>query len=151
GSYGNASAVTWSALTDNQPTLAVGSIALQPGNIDSTTHLSRLILVGTGEANDSGDSYYGLGILRSADQGQTWSLITSADNGVHPFLGMAAGKIAFSTVNNSLVVAGFGASAPGEFEGGDTGFPTTHGIYYSLDTGVNWHLADVRDAGAAAT
>jgi hypothetical protein len=151
GSYGNASGVTWTTLTDNQATLAVGSIALQPGNIDSSTHLSRLILVGTGEANDSGDSYYGLGILRSADEGQTWSLITSADNGTHPFLGMAAGKMAFSTVNNSLVVAGFGSSAPGEFEGGDTGFPTTHGIYYSLDTGVNWQLADVRDAGGAAT
>jgi hypothetical protein len=151
GSYGNVSTVTWTPLTDNQATLAVGSIALQPGNINNTTHLSRLILVGTGEANDSGDSYYGLGILRSADEGQTWSLITSADNGSHPFLGMAAGKIAFSTVNNSLVVAGFGVSAPGEFEGGDTGFPTTHGIYYSLDTGVSWHLADVRDPGGAAT
>jgi hypothetical protein len=151
GSYGNASAVTWTALTDAQPTLAVGSIALQPGNVDNATHLSRTILVGTGEANDSADSYYGLGILRSTNEGQTWSLITSADSGSHPFLGMAAGKIAFSTVNNNLVVAGFGASAPGEFEGGDTGFPTTHGIYYSLDAGATWHLADVRDPGGAAT
>src|SRR5205814_10348543 len=46
-SYGNASAVTWSAPADTQPTLAVGSIALLPGNIDCTTQLSRLILVGT--------------------------------------------------------------------------------------------------------
>ena len=153
GTYGNPSAVTWAALTDNQPTLAVGSIALQPLNVNNNTHLSRTILVGTGEANDSADSYYGLGILRSTDEGQSWSLISSADNGSHPFLGMAAGKIAFTSVSGktNIVVAGFGASAPGEFTGGDTGFPTTHGLYYSLDSGATWHLADVKDAAGAAT
>jgi hypothetical protein len=153
GTYGNATAVTWTPLTDNQATLAVGSIALQPGNVNNATRLSRTILVGTGEANDSGDSYYGLGILRSTDEGQTWNLITAADSGSHPFLGMAAGKIAFNSIagKTNIVVAGFGSSAPGEFEGGDTGFPTTHGIYYSLDSGATWHLADVRDPGGAAT
>src|SRR6266850_1992582 len=52
--------VTWQALIDDQPSLAVGAIALQPGN-------SNLILVGTGETNSSGDSYYGAGILRSTE------------------------------------------------------------------------------------
>src|ERR1700692_4467772 len=64
----NPASVTWQPLIDNQPTLAVGAIALQPvvnGNA------SNVILVGTGEANSSGDSYYGLGILRSADGGST--------------------------------------------------------------------------------
>jgi len=32
GSYGNADSVTWTPLTDDQPTLATGAIALQPGN-----------------------------------------------------------------------------------------------------------------------
>ena len=36
--------VTWTSLTDGQPTLATGAIALQPNN-------SQLILVGTGEPN----------------------------------------------------------------------------------------------------
>ena len=45
--------VVWQALIDDQPTLAVGAIALQPGN-------SNVILVGTGETNSSSDSYYGL-------------------------------------------------------------------------------------------
>jgi hypothetical protein len=48
--------VTWTSLTNDQATLATGTIAVQPGN-------NQLILVGTGEPNDSGDSYYGLGIL----------------------------------------------------------------------------------------
>ena len=62
----NPASVTWQALIDDQPTLAVGAIALQPGH-------SNVILVGTGETNSSGDSYYGLGILRSADGGSTWT------------------------------------------------------------------------------
>ncbi len=62
----NPASVTWQALIDDQPTLAVGAIALQPGN-------SNVIVVGTGETNSSSDSYYGLGILRSADGGSTWT------------------------------------------------------------------------------
>jgi len=73
----NSANVSWSPLIDNQATLAVGSIAIQPGNTDST---KSVILVGTGETNSSMDSYYGLGILRSADAGNTWTLITQVDH-----------------------------------------------------------------------
>src|SRR5208282_5729848 len=92
-------AVVWQPLIDDQPTLAVGAIALQPGN-------SNVILVGTGETNNSADSYYGLGILRSADGGSTWTTppIQSAASG-QSFLGIGFSKIAFSTANPSLVVA----------------------------------------------
>ena len=98
----NPANVSWSPLIDNQATLAVGSIAVQPGNTDPT---KSVILVGTGETNSSMDSYYGLGILRSADAGNTWTLITQDSSGTHPFAGMGFSKIAFSTANPSLVVA----------------------------------------------
>src|SRR5205823_10765272 len=62
-------AVTWTQLLDQQPTLAVGAIAIQPG----TTGNSAVVLVGTGEPNSSADSYYGMGILRSTDGGNTWA------------------------------------------------------------------------------
>ena len=84
--------VTWQPLIDNQPTLSVGSIAIQPGH-------TGVILVGTGEPNSSVDSYYGLGILRSTDTGAHWTLISSADAGASPFHGLAFAKIAFSTDN----------------------------------------------------
>src|SRR6266852_1676158 len=58
----NPASVTWQSLIDDQPTLAVGAIALQPV---VNNNASSVILVGTGETNSSGDSYYGLGILRS--------------------------------------------------------------------------------------
>ena len=148
GSYGNAGAVTWTPLTDNQPTLATGAIALQPGNI--TGSASNLILVGTGEANASRDSYYGLGFLRSTDQGNTWTLISSADAGAHPFKGVSVSRIVFSTAQPNTVVAGVGFSMPGEVEGGDDLSTTPHGIYYSQDAGATWHLATVQD-GTIAT
>jgi hypothetical protein len=123
--------------------LATGAVALQPGNI--TGSASNLILVGTGEANGSRDSYYGLGILRSTNQGSSWTLITSADSGAHPFKGVSVSKIVFSTAQPNTVVAGLGFSTPGEVEGGDDLNTTPHGIYYSQDAGATWHLATVKD------
>jgi len=61
--------VTWSAVSDDQPTLSIGALAVQPGNLDPT---KTVILAATGEADNSLDSYYGLGILRSADAGNSW-------------------------------------------------------------------------------
>src|ERR1700685_4480427 len=70
--------VVWQPLTDNQATLAIGAIAIQPGN---TNPNNSGIVVGTGEANSSADSYYGLGLLQSADAGTTWTLISSDTTG----------------------------------------------------------------------
>ncbi len=146
GSFGHAGAVTWTPLSDNQPSLATGAIALQPGNV--TGNASNLILVGTGEANSSRDSYYGLGFLRSTDRGQTWTGIGSADAGAHPFAGVAVSKIVFSTAQTNTVVAGIGFSTPGEIEGGDDLNTTPHGIYYSQDAGASWHLSTIQDNGS---
>ena len=97
----NPSSVTWTPLTDDQPTLAVGSIAIQPQLTSPDAHRS-VVLVGTGETNSSADSYYGLGILRSADAGNTWTLISQDSTGTRSFAGLGFSQIAFSTVNPSL-------------------------------------------------
>jgi hypothetical protein len=96
------STVNWTPVTDYAPTLSVGSIAIQPGNLSPNT---SVILVGTGEPNNSADSYYGLGILRSTNGGASWSLIASDSTGQHSFAGLGFSKIAFSTANPQLVVA----------------------------------------------
>src|SRR5581483_9649643 len=100
---GNIADVTWMPLLDQAETLAVGAVALQPAAEENG--VANVILVGTGEANNAPDSYYGLGILRSSDAGAHWSLISSANNGARPFHGLAFSKIAFSTSNPNLVVA----------------------------------------------
>ena len=134
----NPATVAWTALTDQQPTLSTGAIAVQPGN-------AQVLLVGTGEANLALDSYYGLGILRSSDGGATWRLIPSADGGRSAFAGLGFSKIAFSTALANRVVAG--ASNFNFYPGsGNSG----QGLYYSGDYGVTWYSATVRD-GTAVT
>jgi len=61
----------WTPLTDQQASLAVGAIAVDPNNGD-------IIYVGTGESNYSCDSYFGAGILKSTNGGATWSLLGAA-------------------------------------------------------------------------
>lgn len=110
---------TWSPLTDAQASLAVGSIAIDPQN-----HLT--IYVGTGEENNSGDSYYGEGVLKSTDGGNTWANIPG------PFAGGSGGGariggMAVQPNNSSVVLAAAGCCSPGP-----------SGVYRSADGGQTW-------------
>jgi hypothetical protein len=73
-----ANSVTWTPVTDDQDTLSIGAIAIQSGNTDLA---KTVILAATGEADNSADSYFGLGILRSTNAGTDWTLIRTANNG----------------------------------------------------------------------
>src|SRR5690349_18543178 len=143
GATGSPGSVTWTPVTDNQATLAVGSIAIQPGNANPA---NSLVLVGTGETNSSADAYYGLGILRSTNAGSTWSLITQSSDAVpRPFAGMGFSKIAFSTSNTSLVVAAAAAASKGIDEDLENPVTLNRGLYYSTDAGLTWKYASVKD------
>ena len=69
-------AIVFTPLTDNvaalggavDASISIGALTVQPGG-------TGVILAGTGDPNDVLDSYYGAGILRSTDGGNTWSLI----------------------------------------------------------------------------
>jgi hypothetical protein len=132
--------VVWQPLTDDQATLAVGAIAVQPGN-------SSVILVGTGEANSSADSYYGLGILRSADAGVSWTLIPSDSSGSRSFAGMGFSRIAFSSNPSNLAVAATAGTPEGIIEGLENPLTANLGLYYSADSGASWTFANVSDGG----
>src|ERR1700683_3437727 len=82
---------TWLPLTDDQASLANGAIALDPTTPD-------IVYVGTGEENFSGDSYYGAGILKSTDAGQTWT------NLVGPFLQAMIGSLAVHPTNGNILL-----------------------------------------------
>ena len=142
--------VTWTPLTDRQATLAVGAIAVQPqlSNPDPT---KSVVLVGTGETDSSADSYYGLGILRSADGGQTWALIPQDAIGTHSFAGLGFSQIAFSTGDPSLVVAAAASASEGILEGLENPVATSRGLYYSRDAGINWQAASVTESGVGIT
>jgi hypothetical protein len=147
--------VQWTQLLDQQPTLSVGAVAIQPG----TTEPNAVVLVGTGEPNSSADSYYGMGILRSTDGGATWTnpadpntpLIKGADcvagntGCTRSFAGLGFSSFAFSTANTNLVVAGV-AATNGSIRNAETPNQSLRGIYYSTDAGVSWHYAHVKDS-----
>jgi hypothetical protein len=132
----NANAVTWTPVADDQATLSVGSIVIQPGN---TNPAQSVVLVGTGEADNSADSYFGLGILRSADGGNTWALISTANSGTYSFSGLGATRMAFSAASGqtSTVVAAMAATAEGITDGALTS-NTYRGLYTSTDAGQTW-------------
>src|SRR5208283_803234 len=95
-SNNTANSVAWTPMTDNQATLSIGAIAIQPGNSDPA---NSVILAATGEADNSSDSYFSLGILRSTDAGSSWTLIPTANNGALSFAGLGATRMAFSTAS----------------------------------------------------
>jgi hypothetical protein len=141
--------VSWTPLTDNQATLAVGAIAVQP-QLSNPNPRNSVILLGTGEANSSTDSYYGLGILRSTNAGSAWTLISNDSTGTRPFAGMAFSKIAFSTTNPNLVVAATAGASEGILEGLANPLTANLGLYYSQDAGTSWRYASMLDGAQPA-
>src|ERR1700722_5792887 len=140
--------VNWTPVTDDQATLSIGSIAIQPGNTDPT---KSVVLVGTGEADNSADSYFGLGILRSADGGNTWTLSSTANSssGTLSFSGLGATRMAFGTANGQTgtVVAAMAATAEGVTDGALTS-NTYRGLYTSADAGQTWTYDALFSGGA---
>jgi hypothetical protein len=133
-----ASNVIWTPVTDQQASLATGAVSVKP---DGT-----VVLVGTGEPNNAIDSYYGVGILRSTDDGANWTLIPSADGVVHPFAGLGVSKFAWSTASSNIVVAATATTAKG-FEEGNITPSTNRGLYRSADSGQTWSFQALPDGG----
>lgn len=113
---------SWVELTDNQETLAMGSIAIAPSD-------PLKIYAGTGEANNSLDSQHGDGILVSSDGGATWTLASA--NGA--FDGNTIGQIAIDPMNEDIAYAAVGSDHI------ENGTPDTNtGIWKTTDGGVTW-------------
>ncbi len=139
--------VTWTAIADDQATLSIGALAIQPGNSNPA---NTVILAATGEANNSADSYFGLGILRSTDAGGSWTLISTANSGALSFSGLGGTRMAFSTASApfNTVVSAMATSSEGLVDGAIT-TSTTRGPYTSLDAGQTWTYDALTDPGGA--
>jgi hypothetical protein len=112
---------SWVPLTDSQCSLAMGSIAINPAN-------TNIIYAGTGELNNSGDSYYGCGVLKSTDGGNTWLQPTTSSSS---FLrtnsrGVRISKILIDNATASTPSATVVLAA------------SNGGLYRSIDSGNNW-------------
>ena len=147
---GPAAAVTFSPLTDSLPAFNAnaGAAALPSLSIGAISVHGGTLLAGTGDTNDATDSYYGEGILRSADGGLTWTLIQNSFDGVagnHSFVGEGFAGFAWSTLSPNLVVAAVSHSAEGQLVNATNGGFSVRGLFYSTDAGVTWQMANIMD------
>ena len=111
----------WTALTDDQASLSIGSIVLDPSNPD-------VVYVGTGDLS----SFYGAGILKSSDGGISWTNIPGpfvGPFGSDSFFGVSA-RIVSLTVHptNSAVLLANTWRWP----------PEQGGVFRSADAGATW-------------
>ena len=152
----NASSVVFSPLTDSvgalhgavDASISIGALTVQPGG-------TGVILAGTGDPNDVLDSYYGAGILRSTDGGNSWSLISRTSDvaqglGVRDvrFYGEGFAGFAWSTINPQLVVAAVSQAYEGAIVNAVQPHTSYQGLYYSTDSGATWHMATITDGGS---
>src|SRR5437870_5104945 len=138
--------LNWTPMTDNQPSLSIGSLAIDPTN-------SSIIYVGTGEQNFSGDSYSGAGVLKSTDGGATWT-----QQGANVFLGPGGGSFSSSRLDGgahigAIVVdplspVGQHIALAGVFRFSS---PALSGIYRTTDGGNSWTGPVAGMSGAAGT
>jgi photosystem II stability/assembly factor-like uncharacterized protein len=145
---------TWTPLTDSQPSLSMGALALDPSNPDTVYGATGLAIEGK----------YGAGILKSTDSGSTWTnipgpfvnqnmaalsvsptnsqvlLATSPGNGIfrstdagqtwtNVFRGSFPIELFFDPTNGSIAYATLGVACCG----------TQKGVYKSLDGGLTWN------------
>ena len=125
--------------------ISIGAVTVQPGG-------TGVFLAGTGDPNDALDSYYGAGLLRSTDGGNTWTLIPGTSDvsaGLattdYGFLGEGFAGFSWSTENPEVVVAAVSQAYEGELVDADLAGYSYAGLYYSNDSGASWHLATITD------
>ena len=120
------------------PSLSIGAISVQSG----------VILAGTGDPNDASDSFYGSGLLRSADGGLTWTLIQNSLDGTagnHSFSGLGFAGFAWSSAAPGTVVAAVSQAAEGVLVNAPNQTNSVMGLYYSTDAGVTWQMSTIMD------
>ncbi|MEX1182931.1 MAG: hypothetical protein WEF86_06825 [Gemmatimonadota bacterium] len=122
--------LTWESIFDDQPVFSLGSVALSQTN-------PEIVYVGTGEANNSRTSYWGNGIYKSTNGGDSWTHVGLPNSG-------HIGRIIVHPTNPDIVwVAALGHLYSHNSD---------RGLYMTTDGGRTWtktldHRVDGREIG----
>lgn len=120
---------SWTPLTDHAPTTSIGALAF--GSADE-----RVIYAGTGEANFANHSRYGLGLLRSTDEGETWDVL-----GQSAFAGRCISDIVVDPSGTLYVATARAGGFP--TRAAAFGHPLAEdpvGVFKSADAGSTWSM-----------
>lgn len=146
---------TWTAVGDQNASLAMGSIAFEPSAC-AALPAACTVYAATGEQASVGfDIYYGEGVLKSTDHGQTWTQTCTTPSATCPFIGpysdatpfgfftLGGTRISYVAVNPSnpqmVLVAAQTQIAHG----------STEGVYCSADGGSTWNLVPTASGNMA--
>jgi hypothetical protein len=116
--------LSWTSIFDSAGTTAVGAITIDPND-------PNVIWVGTGDNIVGCESYFGIGLLRSPDGGQTWESRNGTGNNTLEELASFANVLVDPRDSNHLVVGG-------RYRGCASGNGQDGGLYISNDGGINW-------------
>jgi len=119
---------TWTPIFDSAPAGSIGALAVAPSD-------SRVIYIGTGEADMRSDIAQGTGLYRSRDAGHTWQPIGLEDS-------QQIGRILIDPANpDTVLVAALGHPY---------GANETRGVFRSTDGGASWQRTLYRNADTGA-
>lgn len=130
---------TWSAKTSDQTTQSIGALAVAPSN-------DAIVYAGTGEGALSGDSYFGDGVLKSTDGGNTWAKIS----GDEYFNGVSMSSVVVDSANANHVYAAVLRGRGGARRTSPPD-PDKFGVWESKDGGVDWKLIQKANDNFGAT
>ena len=123
---------TWSPKSDGIPSNAVGSLTVDPNDPSGNT-----IYVGTGEPNGSGDSEAGVGLYKSTNGGDSWTLVSGSYDVSHD---RSIGTVLVDPANANHLFIGTDVARHGSSSanGGRRTPPNapTLGVYESTDGGA---------------
>lgn len=127
----------WVPKSNSQATQAIGSLAIAPSN-------DSIVYAGTGEGALSGDSYFGDGVIKSTDGGNTWANV-SGDY----FRGVSMSRVVVDPTNANHLYAAVLRGRGGVRRTS----PTVHsrfGVWESKDGAATWNLIqEVKDTNGA--
>ncbi|MEE8452868.1 MAG: hypothetical protein V3R99_13165, partial [Thermoguttaceae bacterium] len=140
--------VTWTPMTDQFPSLAIGDVAISNFDADGaalsvSTPLNKLVVyAGTGKFSNSGDGGSNIGVYKSVNGGARWALVGANDMAGLPLTAVApvsANTVLAAALDKQVITRRANGSARWNRDGTIvTDVRREGGVLRSTDGGADW-------------